>query len=117
MDPMTLPGIWSLTPLGALIGVLVLIFWLTGTGRYVPSRTVERELKSRDAAHAINLAQANLRADEWKGVADVRQKVIDVQQEQITKFADAGKTSAEFFGTVMRDGGGNRVAQTHPTRS
>ncbi len=40
-----LPGLWSLSPLAALVGVLVLgIYWLA-KGEFIPRRTHEREVQ------------------------------------------------------------------------
>lgn len=40
-----LPGLWSLTPIGALIGLLVLgIYWLV-KGEFIPRKTHEREVQ------------------------------------------------------------------------
>lgn len=100
MDLTQLPGLWSLTPIGALIGMLVLMFYLTGTGKYIPRSSHEREL-----------AAANKRGDEWKEVAMAKDKQIEVQGAQNSVLIEATKTSAEFFGTIQREGGGSRVAQ------
>lgn len=97
-----LPGMWGLTPIGALIGVLIYIALSISRGKWVPQASHEREL-----------AQANKRGDEWKETADMRGKLIAEQSSQITTLVEATKTPAEFFGTVMRDGGGKRVAETN----
>lgn len=104
METDLLPGLWSLSPLGALIGVIVLFYWLLTTGRIIPRASHEREL-----------AVANKRGDEWKESALEGRELIRQQSEQITKFADASKTPAEFFGTVMRAGGGANVATSEPS--
>lgn len=39
-----LPGLWSLSPLAALVGVVVLIFIKISNGDYVPKKTHEREV-------------------------------------------------------------------------
>lgn len=101
-DPMdVLPGMWSLTPIGALIGIIVYIGASIGRGWWVPKSSHEREL-----------ATANRRGDEWKETALDQRKLIAEQSTQISVLAEATKTPAEFFGTVMREGGGSRVAQT-----
>lgn len=93
-------GIWELSPVGALIGILVLIFWLTSTGRYIPRSSHEREL-----------AGANKRGDEWKETAlSARTLNLELAKQNST-LVEATKTPAEFFGTVMRDGGGPRVGK------
>lgn len=50
-----LPGLWSLTPYGAFLGLVVLFWWLLASGRLVPRKTHERELDA-----------AKYRGDEWK---------------------------------------------------
>lgn len=87
-------GIWDLTPYGALLGILIILFWLLATGRLIPRSSHEREL-----------AQANHRGDEWKESALQGRELITEQSKQLSKFAEASKTPAEFFGTVMRSGG------------
>ena len=95
-----LPGLWSLTPYGALLGLVVVLFWLTSTGRYIPRSSHEREL-----------ATANKRGDEWKETAlDTRMLNAELAKQN-SVLVEATKTPAEFFGTVMREGGGQRVAQ------
>lgn len=97
-----LPGLWSLTPIGALLGMLVFLFLGLARGWVIPKVSHEREL-----------AAANKRGDEWKETADLRGKLISEQSAQITTLVEATKTPAEFFGTVMRDGGGRSVAETN----
>ena len=99
-----LPGLWSLTPWGALIGLLVYLGMSISRGWWVPKSSHEREM-----------ATANKRGDEWKETALAGRELIAQQSAQISKFAEASKTPAEFFGTVMRDGGGPRVAQEDTT--
>lgn len=53
-----LPGLWSLSPIGALIGAIVLFYWMLSTGRIIPKSSHDREL-----------AVANKRGDEWKDTA------------------------------------------------
>lgn len=93
-------GIWELTPVGALIGLIVVLFWLTSTGRYIPRSSHEREL-----------AAANKRGDEWKETALVTRTLNLELTKQNSTLVEATKTPAEFFGTVMRDGGGSRVGK------
>ena len=102
MDALALPGLWSLAPIPALIGMVVFLFLALARGWVIPKVSHEREL-----------ASANKRGDEWKETADVRGKLISEQSAQITTLANAMKTPAEFFGTVMREGGGNRVAEAN----
>lgn len=79
----TLPGIWSLTPLGALLGVLVLQFWLVATGRLVPRKS-----------HEEAVTQERTRAEEWKTVAGERKNTINSLVMQNTAMLEATKTTA-----------------------
>lgn len=69
-----LPGLWSLSPLAALIGVLVLMFFWVSSGRYVPKAT-------HDAHIAI-----------LQGTIDNQQETITEQRGQITSLLEVGKT-------------------------
>lgn len=39
-----LPGLWSLTPLGALLGVLVFAFFKVSNGDYIPKKTYDAHI-------------------------------------------------------------------------
>lgn len=106
MDLAQLPGIWSLTPYGAVLGMVVLIFWLTSSGRYIPRSSHEREM-----------AAANKRGDEWKETALAKGELLVTVSNQNTVLIEATKTSAEFYSTVMREGGQHRVAKEVSTDS
>ena len=95
-----LPGIWSLSPLAALVGFIVFLGMAIARGWLIPRISFERELDQRDKAHATNLAQANQRGDEWKETALAGREVVAEQAKQITLMARGQQTSAEFFGTV-----------------
>lgn len=97
-----LPGIWSLAPIPALIGILLYIGLSIGRGWWVPKTSHEREI-----------AAANKRGDEWKETALSTRTLNMELARQNTDLTEANKTAAEFFGTVLRDGGGKRVAQTN----
>lgn len=103
MDVLTLFANSTVRDIGA-VAIVALVVLMILTGRLVPKATHEREL-----------AASNKRGDEWKQTAKVYESANAVQAEQISKFADAGLTNAEFYGTVMRDGGGRRVGQTDTT--
>lgn len=100
MDLAQLPGLWSLTPYGAVLGMLVLIFWLTGTGRYIPRSSHEREM-----------AAANKRGDEWKESSEMKDVLIAALTKQNGVLIETTKTSAEFYSTVSREGGQLRVVR------
>jgi len=101
-----LPGLWSLSPLAALVGMLTFSFIAFARGWVIPQSSHEREM-----------ASANLRGDEWKEAAMAGQKLIGEQSAQISTLVEATKTPAEFFGTVMREGGMNRVEEASSTDS
>lgn len=69
-----LPGLWSLTPLGALIGVLVLQFYWNAKGVYVSKSTHE--------AHVAILQRT----------IDNQEKTIAEQRSQITSLLEVGHT-------------------------
>lgn len=104
-DPgLNLPGLWNLTPYGALVGMLVFLFLAVARGWVIPRASHEREL-----------ASANRRGDEWKETA-LDTRILNVElAKQNSVLTEATKTSAEFFGTVMRDGGGKHVASQEPS--
>ena len=79
----TLPGIWGLTPYGAILGIVVLFFWLVATGRLVPRKTHE-EIVSKEKQ----------RADEWRQVAIERKGTINSLVIQNTAMLEATKTTA-----------------------
>ena len=79
----TLPGLWSLSPIGALLGVLVLFAWLILSGRLIPRKT-----------HDEIVAQERTRADEWKTVAGERKQTIGSLIVQNTAMLEATKTTA-----------------------
>ena len=95
-----LPGLWNLSPWGALVGVIVYVYWLIVSGRWIPRAT-----------HDAIVAVQKERGDEWKETAATQRTLIEEQSKQIGVFAEASRTPAEFFGTVMRSGGDSRVRQ------
>lgn len=78
-----LPGIWSLTPLGALIGVLVLQYWLMATGRLISKASHDREI-----------AAANVRGNEWKETALSERATKDKALEQNRVLLEGTRTTA-----------------------
>lgn len=69
-----LPGLWSLSPLAALVGVLVLAFIKVSNGDYVPRKTHD--------AHVAILQKT----------IDNNEKTITEQRTQITSLLEVGKT-------------------------
>lgn len=98
----SLPGIWSLSPLGALIGAVVLIYWLLASGRLIPRGT-----------HDIIVGQERKRGDEWKETALDQRAVNHEIRKQNTTLIDSQRITAEFFAKVsppdMEDTGRHHV--------
>lgn len=100
MEGLDLPGLWNLTPYGAIVGMVVFLFLSLARGWLIPRSSHEREM-----------AASNKRGDEWKETA-IETRILNVAlAKQNSVLVEATKTSAEFFGTVTRDGGGSRVGQ------
>lgn len=84
-----LPGVWSLSPLGALIGAVVILYWMLGTGRLIPRSSHERELE-----------QANRRGDEWKDTALEQREINAEIRKQNSTLIEAARITTDFFGKV-----------------
>lgn len=89
-----LPGLWSLTPIGALIGVLVLQYYLLSTGRLITKSSHERE---------IGIYQEQKSVD---------QETIKTQSEQLTSLLSVGRTVQ----AVLRHAGPDIDEDTSPVR-
>lgn len=100
MEALDLTGIWGLSPVAALIGTTVFLFLSLARGWVIPKSSHEREM-----------ASANKRGDEWKETALDTRILNNELVRQNSTLVEATKTPAEFFGTVMREGGAHRVVQ------
>lgn len=87
-----LPGIWSLTPIGALVALLVMLFMALMRGWVIPRSSHEREM-----------GQANKRGDEWRETALDQRAVNQEIRRQNTMLLEAGRTSTDFFAKVTTD--------------
>lgn len=85
-EEFTLPGIWSLSPLGALIGAVVLIYWLLASGRLIPRGT-----------HESIVGQERKRGDEWKETAFEQRAVNQEIRVQNTMLLEAQRISDKFY--------------------
>jgi|GEM_PF-3180326 len=81
-----LPGLWSLTPIGALIGAIVLLYWMLATGRLVTKSSHEREL-----------ALATTRADEWKAAHGRSEDARAVALEQNSALLAGVRIADKFY--------------------
>lgn len=90
----SLPGIWSLSPLGALIGAVVTMYWLLGSGRLIPRSSHERELSQAER----HMVQADKRGDEWKETALTERAVNQEIRRQNTLLLEASRSTVEESG-------------------
>lgn len=95
-----LPGLWSLTPIGGIVGVIVVLYWLLATGRLITRSSHEREL-----------AQSNKRGDEWKETALDGRKTISAQSSQITMLTQANQITEHLFRTANPQLMGDTIPQ------
>lgn len=66
-------GIWSLSPLAALVGVIVLLFWMLATGKIL-TRSQHTEITE----------SAKTRGDEWKQTAlEYRSTIRDLEARSV----------------------------------
>ncbi len=93
MDQMILPGLWSLAPIPALLGVVALFYWLLATGRLIPRSSHERELAAAEKRNADAVA----RGDEWKGTALELQKVNTEIRKQNGQLIQANQVVESFL--------------------
>lgn len=84
-----LPGVWSLSPLAALVGSIVLVGWLIYTGRLIPKTSHEREL-----------AQQKERADDWKATAKDYEATNTEIRAQNRLLIQSNEITAYFFKAV-----------------
>ncbi|QRI45078.1 membrane protein [Microbacterium phage Shocker] len=69
-----LPGLWSLTPIGGMIGMIVLLYWLLVTGRLITKATHEREISI------------------YRETRENDKETITEQRKQITSLLEVGHT-------------------------
>lgn len=81
-----LPGLWSLSPLAGMIGMLVLLFLGLSTGRLITKSSHEREL-----------ALANKRADEWRAAHARSEDARAVALEQNSALLAGVRIADKFY--------------------
>lgn len=69
-----LPGLWSLSPLAALVGLLAFLILSVARGTLIPRSSHEREI----SIYVATLAN--------------KDKIIETQQGQVTALLEVGKT-------------------------
>lgn len=86
-----LPGLWSLTPLGAMVGMLVLQFyWLASSRLYTRKQ------------HDEIMTLERRRGDEWKETATVERAAREALSKQLDVSLEANKA----WETVFRSASG-----------
>lgn len=88
----SLPGIWSLSLPGALIGLVVLLAVSVIRGWFIPRSSHEREL-----------AQSDKRGDEWKETVMAERAVNQEIRKQNTMLIESGRTARKFFAETSID--------------
>lgn len=81
-----LPGLWSLTPIGGMIAMIFLFYWLMASGKIITRASHEREL-----------AMANKRGDEWKETALDTRAVNAEVRKQNGQLIEAQKVVESFL--------------------
>ena len=87
-----IPGLWSLTPLGALVGVIVMIAVTLVRGYFIPRSSHEREL-----------GLAHKRGDEWKETAVSVRAVNAELLRQNSAIIESNRITDHFFRSVTGD--------------
>lgn len=85
-EEIMLPGIWSLAPLPALIGLLVFLFIALARGWIIPRSSHEREM-----------ALMKGRGDDWKETAKSLEKVNQEIRVQVTMLLEGQRISDRFY--------------------
>jgi hypothetical protein len=93
LDQTVLPGLWSLAPIPALIGVVVLVYWLIVSGRLIPRSSHERELAAAEKRNT----DAVKRGDEWKATALELEKVNSEIRKQNGQLIQANQVVEAFL--------------------
>ncbi len=88
-DESLFPGIWSLSPLGALIGAVVLIYWLLASGRLIPRGT-----------HEAIVGQERRRGDEWKETAHELRDANAKIRDQNGTLIESARIASDFFAKI-----------------
>lgn len=96
-----LPGIWSLAPLPALIGLLVFLFIALARGWIIPRSSHEREM-----------GQANKRGDEWRDTAIGERAVNQEIRAQNTMLLEAQRISDKFYTAMTPPEAGDQSVGT-----
>lgn len=81
-----LPGLWSLTPFGAVLGLMVLQYWLLSTARLYTRKQ-----------HEESLELERLRGNEWKETSEKWEAMAAKQSSAIQVLSEEFKIVGDFF--------------------
>lgn len=95
---MDIPNLWSLSPLAALVGVIVLIATTLIRGNFIPKSSHERELE-----------MSNKRGDEWRETSLAVREVNTELLKQNGDLIESNRIADYFFRTITeaKPGGGD----------
>lgn len=88
MEEFGLPGIWGLTPIAGMLGMIAMVYWLLVSGRLITKSSHEREIGI------------------YKTQQEYDRKTIQTQAAQITSLMAVGKTVQavlQYAGTDVED--------------
>ena len=100
-----LPSLWSLSPIGGMLGMLAVLYWLIASGRLIAKSTHDQQLKA-----AIERGNEHKDAAElWQGVALKAMGQQDILVESTRATAAVLKAAApegvDFDGSFPTAGG------------
>lgn len=104
-----LPGLWSLTPWGLVLGTLALVLVSVIRGWFIPKSTHERELAQAE----LRIDAQRLRGDEYKAAAVDKDRVIAEKDKQITALMEVGFVVRDVLRATVP---GITLEDTTPTR-
>lgn len=93
----SLPGLWSLTPIGALLGFIVLLGYFLASGKLVTRREVEARIAAVEVGNQRVLTEKDARitelmdregrlvtrGDDWKKAYDAEHQTNEALQRQL----------------------------------
>lgn len=97
---MDIPNLWSLSPLAALVGVIVFIAMALIRGNFIPKSSHERELE-----------MSNKRGDEWRETSLAVRAVNTELLKQNTDLIESNRITDHFFRAVTEGKSGGDDAQ------
>lgn len=111
-----LPGLWSLSPLAALVGFIVLLGYFLATGKLVTRREVDKLMAQTEAGHGLLRAQWDQRlqdykdregtlvkrGDDWKDAYQTERTAGDETRAQVTALTEGGRATQHLVESIAR---------------